>query len=361
MFVNPLRQLAENSPFLRLVVVIDGVDEFQPADGVHLWEVYDTLATLSTGLPKNVRVLILSRPEDVILRAIHDKTQTEHYDLTTQGSLEDVRAYFLKELPALGKHHGLDFPTSAQLELLCTVASGHLGWAKQVFNWLSTYLAHRKGTTLSEQLEQIGKLARGNLDELYTLILRHSLPPETDQDFPLFIAELQKVLRCLTHQKKPQSIGVICKLVCADHDFDVLKCFLGLSSLYALGTELVNIDTIPQPHKSFFDFLTSRAPSDFRVDGILAHGQLASACFRIMKEELHVDTGGLTSPSPHAVKLSKDVAYVCEFFADHVEGSARQSLDAETLDWLKHRLLFWLVAFASPLVLVLSDTMPSGS
>jgi hypothetical protein len=345
-FVNPLLQLAELSSPLPLVVIIDGVDEFHPADGVYLPEVYDTLCAMSSGLPKNVRVLILSRPEDDILRAIHANNETGHHDLTTQESLDDVRAYFSKELPVLGKRHGLDFPTPDQLELLCTVASGHLGWAKQAYNWLTTYLARRKGTTLTEQLEEIGKLARGNLDDLYTLILHHSLPSETDPDWPLFTTEFQKVLRCLTHLDEPQSISVICNLVVADHDFDVSKCLIGLSSLYASGIELVNLNTVPQPHKSFFDFLTSRAPSDFRVDDNLSHYELASSCFRIMKDELHFNMGGFTSPSLHnkcaPVKLSNHVTYACNSFAYHVKGSGQSFFDVEILGWLKHKLLFWL-------------------
>jgi hypothetical protein len=349
-FVNPLRQLAEISASLPLVVIIDGVDEFRPANGVHSAGVYDTLCAVFSDLPKNVRVLILSRPEDDILRAIHSKIDAEHHDLTTQESLDDVRAYFLKELPVLGKRHGLDFPTPDQLELLCTVASGHLGWAKQVHNWLTTYLARRKGTNFSEQLEMIGKLARGNLDELYTLILRHTLPSETDPDRPLFTTELQKVLRCLTHLVEPRPISVICKLVDTDHDFDVSKCLIGLSSLYASGIELVDIDTVPQPHKSFFDFVTARAPSDFRVDDILAHRQLASSCFRIMKG-LHFNMGGFNSPRLHnwqaPVKVSKHVAYVCKYFAHHVEQSGPPFFDVEILDWLKHKYLFWLEALGS--------------
>ena len=48
---------------MHFVVIIDGVDELLPADGVDLPEVYETLCAVSSGLPKNVRVLIPSRPE----------------------------------------------------------------------------------------------------------------------------------------------------------------------------------------------------------------------------------------------------------------------------------------------------------
>ena len=72
-FVNPLRRLAEFFSSMPLVVIID---EFQPADS--------SIRRKFTTIFKNCRVLILSRPEDDILWAIHANVETEHHDLTTQ-------------------------------------------------------------------------------------------------------------------------------------------------------------------------------------------------------------------------------------------------------------------------------------
>jgi len=57
-------------------------------------------------------------------------------------------------------------------------------------------------------------------------------------------------------------------------------------------TEVVDLHTTPRPHKSFFNFLSFRALSEFRVDGTLAHRQLASACFRITNDELYFNMRG---------------------------------------------------------------------
>jgi len=44
-FVNPLRHLAGTSVNIHFVIIIDGVDEFRPADGVDLSEAYDICPT----------------------------------------------------------------------------------------------------------------------------------------------------------------------------------------------------------------------------------------------------------------------------------------------------------------------------
>ncbi|KAF7358070.1 WD40 repeat-like protein [Mycena venus] len=63
-FLKPLHHLAKASPSINLVIVIDGVDEFQPAPGMPQSSIYQevttVLAKVAAELPMNARLVILS-------------------------------------------------------------------------------------------------------------------------------------------------------------------------------------------------------------------------------------------------------------------------------------------------------------
>lgn len=129
-FVEPLQQLAAVLAPKVIAVMIDGVDEFRPPAGStshrHITEV---LASVADALPDNVRLLILSRPQEEILAALPPRDPPSHiqrFVLDTKLSISDVRAYFEEELPKIRFHHNT-FPTSQQLDDLVKYSDGHLG------------------------------------------------------------------------------------------------------------------------------------------------------------------------------------------------------------------------------------------
>ncbi|KAJ7901247.1 hypothetical protein B0H13DRAFT_1717904 [Mycena leptocephala] len=280
-FLKPLSHLAKASPSNTLVIVIDGVDEFQPTAGKTrssmYQEVTSVLGKVAAELPMNTRLVILSRPEDSIITHI---SHTRRHDLPTEESFNDVQQYFQGELPKLEVE---GFPSTAQLDTLSDAAAGHLGWATQALRWLVTEHQWFPNATLDEKIKAISQDAGGDLDQLYMFILSRSLPPENHRQRSFFVLQFQQLLRCLAVLKQPQPIHVICELVQSDGNFDVLKCLQQLSSIYAKGTEAVTLNTVPQPHKSFFDFITTRAPGEFRIERVTGHQEIASSCFRIMK------------------------------------------------------------------------------
>jgi hypothetical protein len=342
----PLLALAKLEAPRIVTVIIDGVDEFKQPEGSNLPHVAAVLGEVATSLPSNARLLILSRPESAILT--HIPTHVKRHDLTPKESYDDVQKYFEKELKELGKRHKLDhFPSPDQLDHLCNSVAGHLGCAKQLTTWLGTRLLYRTSATLQDDIQSISHLAGGNLDELYILILKHALPPTTDPDFKSFAAQLHKILECLAALKSPeiQPIAIICGLIKPENGFDVFKCLQRLSSLYASGTEEISERTIAEPHKSFFDFVFSRAPPKFRVDLATAHHELALSCFRIMREDLHFNMGGFDSPRLHnddaPSKVPAHVIYACCKAAYHVQGSGKAFV-GEIGVWIKESFLLWL-------------------
>ncbi|KAJ7796738.1 hypothetical protein B0H13DRAFT_2508599, partial [Mycena leptocephala] len=240
-FLKPLSHLAKASPSDTLVVVIDGVDEFQPTAGKTrssmYQEVTSVLGKVAAELPMNTR---------------------------------------LGELPKLEVE---GFPSTAQLDTLSDAAAGHLGWAAQALRWLVTEHQWFPNATLDEKIKAISQDAGGDLDQLYMFILSRSLPPENHRQRSFFVLQFQQLLRCLAVLEQPQPIHVICELIQSDGNFDVLKCLQQLSSIYAKGTEAVTLNTVPQPHKSFFDFITTRALEEFRIERATGHQELPPPAF----------------------------------------------------------------------------------
>jgi hypothetical protein len=206
----------------------------------------------------------------------------------------------------------------------------------------------RKGASLETQLEEIAQIAGGDIDGLYLLILNQCL---LGQDREVFTLELLKVLRCLTVLQRPQPLSVIDALVESHNDFDVSKCLHALSSLYASGMDMITDDTVVRPHKSFFDFVTIRAPPDFRVDTVMGHHELALACFRIMREELHFNMGDFNSPrldtDAAPSKVDEHVIYACAAIPFHAQASS-EVLITEIHFWAENLFFFWLEAINLP-------------
>jgi hypothetical protein len=342
-FLKPLCHLAKASPLITLVIVIDGVDEFEPSSIYR--NVTSVLGQVATELPTNARLLIFSRPEDPIIR--HISSHIRRHDLATEKSFGDVQQYLHRKLTELDVD--IDgFPSKEQVDSLANAAAGHFGWADQALKWLTTELRWGRDTTLNSKIKAISRDAGGNLDSLYMFILSRSLPPEEHPQRSLFTLQLQKLLQCLTVLKKPQPIHVLDKFI-QDRAFNTLKCLRELSSIYSNGTEAVTPDTVPEPHKSFFDFITERAPEEFHIEIVKAHEELASSCFRIMKEQLHFNMGGFDSTLLHndsaPLKVTAHISYACSWFLCHVNSSQKEFVD-ETRDWAEHCFFFWLEVLA---------------
>jgi hypothetical protein len=338
-FLKPLCHLAKASPGITLVIVIDGVDEFEPSSIYR--EVTSVLSRVAAELSTNARLLMLSRPEDQITK--HISSHITRHDLATEKSFQDVREHLCRKLKEL--EVDLDgFPSTEQVDALAKAAAGHFGWANQALNWLSRELELISDDMLDSRIKVISREAGGNLDKLYEFILSRSLPEEHPKPL-FFIIQLQKLLRCLTVLQEPQPIHVIHELTHPDGAFDTLKCLRRLSSIYAEDTEPITLNTLPKPHKSFFDFITERAPEEFRIETAKAHEELASSCFRIMNEQLHFNMGGFISPllynNEAPLKVAADISYACSSFAHHVNSSQR-GFDNEIQDWAEHHFLFWL-------------------
>ncbi|KAJ7589666.1 hypothetical protein C8J56DRAFT_939218 [Mycena floridula] len=352
--LKPLLELAKLESDKNIVVIIDGVDELAPLGGKTQQECYAEVAVIlgqvAKSLPDNVRLVVLSRPQTEFLESIPAHIRRIHLD--TRDSHHSVRRFFEDQLPKVWKG-SLDtvFPSQRQLEVLCTAADGHLGWAKQATIWLADRCRRKSGANIDKDIQELSKLVKGDLNALYNYLLTSLLPSldiVSEDDRHAYMAGMQTVLGILVVAHEPQTIDTISNLVIVDtqDDFNARQCLMDLSGVYADGTQQVDDNTIVQPHKSFYDFLTSKeAHADFRVDSSAAHQGLATACVYIMQsKDLHFNMGGFDTTTQAETRISRiqgHLRYACTSFMRHVINV--HPLEVEIRQWAdSEKFFFWL-------------------
>jgi hypothetical protein len=348
LILEPLRDLHIVGPIL---VVIDALDESGSATGragLHTF-----LAKNLIRLPSNFRVLITSRPEDGIERALVGApsiTIRHMTDFELAASTQDDILVFLRErLPTDEfRNYGDELAIKAEgLFQWAAVASqfildppGRFGYSKKkCINHLLKPGANRDG--------------QDPLDELYSEVLEGYF---TDREarflFRSVVGQLitsiePLSIHCLTTLRRHADDG--------DHDHDAVVILL-----HRLGSLLSNVhssdDNLPiiPLHTSFRDFLTNQEKSgDFWVDLRDVHRQMAHSCLSILLDGLkfnicELETSYLANKDVVDLKTRIDkyippaLLYACRFWDDHLEHIGFEvGLFGKLRAFFEKKLLFW--------------------
>jgi hypothetical protein len=140
-----------------------------------------------------------------------------------------------------------------------------------------------------------------------------------------------------------------------------IDSLLGIKGAIPLITSLsrvlqVSIEDTVTFEPSFSQFLVNKAAADkFYIDTTGAHGLLAKACLRVMKDELRFNLCRLKSsyllnrdvPSIQGIIstfISNQLQYASIYWAEHViKSNVGQELLSEVQDFIRDpRLLYWL-------------------
>jgi hypothetical protein len=133
--------------------------------------------------------------------------------------------------------------------------------------------------------DDVKEVRRGNLYDLYGLILNRVIPEDTSEEF---ILGCRSVLGFLTVALLPQTISTIITLLRQEETFNVLHFFRRISSIITSGLQAVNEKTIPRPHKSFVDYLVSdHVDPRLYISKADIHSPLSVSCYKIMESTLH--------------------------------------------------------------------------
>ena len=354
LILDPLNDLHIVGPIL---VVIDALDESGNATGragLHTF-----LAKNLMRLPSNFRVLITSRPEDGIERALVGAPSiTIRYmtDSELAARTDDDIVVFLRERlpPDEFRRHGEELAIKAEgLFQWAAVASqfildppGRFGYSKKkCINHLLKPGAYRDG--------------QDPLDELYSEVLEGYF---TDQEARLLF---RGVVGQLITSIEPLSIRSLTTLRrhvddLSDDDADAVVVLLR-----RLGSLLTNVHSSDENlliiplHTSFRDFLLTREKSgDFWVDLRDVHHQMAHSCLSILLNGLKfnickLETSYLANKDVTDLKSRVDeyippaLLYACRFWDDHLEHIGFETGLFRKLQALfEKKFLFWLEALS---------------
>jgi hypothetical protein len=295
LYIKPLSAIAEHDPGV-IVSLFDGIDELSNANEASLSSFTSILSSAATRLPPNVKLLVFSRPESHIIKQVNRFTDSiRRSDLLTEESREDVRRFLQAELAKIADLHDLpNWPSVEHLDLLCEFAAGHLGWAALAVRWFGDEVRREGESLYIRQLvfEEVKTVRKGDLYDLYAFILARVVPEAAKEEEKV---RYQRIFGTLAILKEPQTIATIARLLGAT--YNVLHYFRRISSIIVNGLEGVpDLQTIPRPHKSFFDWICSDHPeSRFRIDIKKQHKDLSMRCLEVLKTSLHFNMADLAT------------------------------------------------------------------
>ena len=342
------------------VIVIDALDECkddQPASAI-----LSVLGELVQKIPK-AKFLVTGRPEPRIQEGFRLLLLAKATDVFVLHAVEpsqvnsDIRLYFGQKLSELkGRRRVLgDWPTEAQLNLLCERAAGFFVYAIATVRFIDQKNKSPKGQ-LDQLLQSLesnfqGKTRLGanlTLDSLYMSILQEAFSDDDPEDDP----DVRSVLGAVVLAVNPLSPSTIAAILGYDPD----HVYALLSSAHSLLVLQEDVDhPVRRFHKSFPDFVTDPARCTnprFRVCPSDEHAKLLVGCLELMNQRLERNMcklpDGVVNSEVDDLKwrteqyIDHALEYACRSWHKHLVGK----MAARTLDvlqqFLGEKFLFWL-------------------
>ncbi len=350
LILKPLEDLHIVGPIL---VVIDALDESGDVTGGY--GLHKFLAKNLSRLPSNFRVLITSRPEDVIESAF--------------VGAQSVRIKYMDDLELAAKTHDdiLTFLRTMLLSdelnhyraALATKAEGLFQWAAVACGYIldpPEFFDFSRIKCIEHLLKPAADHHRPDpLDELYGEVLKGYFRHQGAQRL------FRSVMGQLIAAFEPLSV---CSLIALRQrasigdNFDpesIGRMLRRLSSLLSnVDSSTQNLPIVPL-HTSFRDFLTNEEKSgDFYIDLGDSHRRLAYSCLDLVVHDLKFNICNLESSylansdvqdlkSRVAEHIPPTLLYACRYWDDHLKHS---DFETDLFDKLRaffdNNLLFWL-------------------
>ncbi|KZP10166.1 hypothetical protein FIBSPDRAFT_1051471 [Athelia psychrophila] len=286
LFVNTFAIACISNQEQPVVVVIDGLDETDPAKLAETAQIFSEIfSSLSGQTTRNAKVLISSRTDDDIrtpFAKMMDPQHVKHIHLDTSApsSIRDVSTYLGIQIARIVKENGLSWhqwPGEARMAALCYQASGLFIWAVTVAKFFQDQI-HDIGTEcLNDLIDAFSAEGTGNINLLYSKVIQLAYKDTKD---PWRFETFRRIVGCVVTLKEPLPISAISNLLYLRRDassspVDVINFFRQTRTVLVAGADVVNGETVPRLHKSFFEFITSQhADSQFRVDIQKSSGEL---------------------------------------------------------------------------------------
>lgn len=341
-FVNfilePLQE-AEKAGHLQdtIVIILDALDEYGTSESrVPFMQL---LRNEFFKLPRQVRILITSRPEADLVRSLSSQTHIveRKLDHDTEASRHDVSSYITTEMKKLVSPKS---STGRKWEELMTVlsqaADGLFIWAAVVVKLVqSSSLPYKKICTLARNGPKL------TLDDLYGKALRAIDMDWDDADNRQLFSVLFSII--LPNRGSP-TIELFDLLLELTDDTSETHLFK-LQSFILFSTQ----SPIQIHHKTFADYLLSpsRRPREpWYINMSQQNSLIVRQCFAAMGQ-LHFDMcGAVTRPGNDEVAIGDiqpHILYACLYWADHLKNAEFSNNLLKDLNaFLENRFFFWL-------------------
>ena len=346
--IEPLSELPELTH--NVVVVIDALDE----SGVDTTreDILDLLASHGADLPRNIRILLTSRPLADIRNALDTKEHIHARCLDTLDAKSTTRDITLYIATTLKKFNGK--LSDDDVGKLAVQSSGLFEWARLACD----YLRPRIGVVPEERFRKVTSHSSDGdhlLDEMYMTFLKDLTQGSTE-----VLDRFRSVMRQVLWSKESLSTSAMDAMRSNfSQEDDHFSVGLILQFMASLLTGTTDTSTPVRPlHISFYGFLLDESRSkEFFIDEGVIHHDMALASLHIMLVGLRFNICSLTSSyvrNLDMVDLGKKIEenipahlmYSCRFWAAHISSAKFNPGLAKSLNLFATgvHILFWMEA-----------------
>ncbi|KAF7975809.1 hypothetical protein HWV62_8497 [Athelia sp. TMB] len=347
------------------VFVIDALDEsinhdLDTESLATLCELLGILRDKATQLPPQVRILIASRPTNIIEEYLSEQNHIVAYsiDVHTTENKGDIDMYVDAQLRDRAILHkmGLTSPDETIIRDLKHLAEGLFIWIVTVCKFLHT--AHRpkdKLHALLSKSSQQGSAPEKKMDQLYAAILAECGDWE-DADF---VKDYGLVIGTIMALRRPLSLAALRALHNGSLDLEAEQL------LHRFGSVLTGFRDDHQPirtlHLSFHEFVTDRAANDdstkcFHLSEKEHSGRLAELCVKTLNRELArpIDGTGYLAIDipdvgiPKILDVSEQLVYGCAHWSSHLQDvETPQTIQPHIIPLVSRHLVTWIEVLAA--------------
>jgi len=344
-----------------VVVVVDALDECDDGNAFRLF--LETLLKLAVDLP--IKFLVTSRPEPAIrgkmLAPGCSRSVLHLHDIEEWIVEGDIKKYLTEALGVMSPP-----PSPKDIEWLAKRAGKLFIYAATTVRYiypggrvvnsndrLRTVLGMDSGSTKQHK----------DLNKLYTSILSAAVDPEHLEEQEM--NDILLTLRTVVCAKEPMTVETLASLLNLTEE----RVRLSLEPLRSILHVQDNTHGLVSPfHASFPDYLFDKLRSgDFHCEATEHSEVLANFCFDLMKAQLRFNICKLESSFvfdedvldlQDRIKkfISPALSYACRYWGEHLrQGNVTDVAREKLVDFLSHRLLFWMEVLNLERVMVIGS------
>ena len=351
---------------IKTLIIIDALDECrdeEPASAL-----LSILSRYLHNIPF-VKFLITGRPEPPIRSGFRLKSLQPHTDVlrlheVKRSSVDsDIKLFFKVQLTDIAKNRSdfnlpEDWPSSVDLDTLCTKAAGLFIYASTVVRFVASK-DHEPTKRLADIIavpHNTIREGRAGIDQLYTEVLQQAFYNIRIDDGE-FYSSFKSVIGAVVLVFNPLSASALSDLLGVSNVSTPLR---SLHSLINIPPDQPNPTPICVIHKSFPDFLTDSQRCEdkqFFIDPSVCHRDIFLSCLKLIKRRLKKNICQLDGLQPLSeVKnlvarrtsyIGKGLEYACCFWASHLAKVTNSSPDDDEVfrainEFFTTNFLFWV-------------------